>query len=466
MNAKRRANHSPLERCRGILCIILAGWVVALPASAAEEREESHVLILNGSDPYLPAYLAVDAGMRARLAASPTRRVVFFSEPLDAQRFPLETLEAEYTALLAKKYARLRIDVVVTVTQGALDFFERHGKQMWPGARVVYQGGRPKALPPGATAVVADWDIQGTIALGRRMQPDARRMAVIGGVADLDREYEQRARKVLATQADQLPVEFILGLPLPELVARVVALPADTIVVYLTQFRDRDGRPYTPREVLREISKQSAAPIYGVAESYIGFGTAAGSAESYTERGGLVAEQVLAALEGGPSRPDRVVLETPSHCVADARALRRWSLDEARLPSGCEIRFAERSFWREYFWVGLSSLIVIVGQALLIAALLAQRSRRRVAEVESRKRFSEMAHMNRRVALGEMSASIAHELNQPLGSILNNAGAAELLLKADPPRLKDVAEILHDIKRDDQRASDIIARIRKMLVKA
>ena len=74
--------------------------------------------------------------------------------------------------------------------------------------------------------------------------------------------------------------------------------------------------------------------------------------------------------------------------------------------------------------------------------------------------------MNRRVALGEMSASIAHELNQPLGAIYNNAGAAEILIKADPPKLGAVAEILGDIKRDDQRASDIIARIRKFLRKS
>ena len=73
--------------------------------------------------------------------------------------------------------------------------------------------------------------------------------------------------------------------------------------------------------------------------------------------------------------------------------------------------------------------------------------------------------MNRRVALGEMSGAIAHELNQPLGAIRNNAGAAELLLKSDPPKLEEVAEILGDIKRDDQRASDIIARIRQLLRK-
>ena len=111
-------------------------------------------------------------------------------------------------------------------------------------------------------------------------------------------------------------------------------------------------------------------------------------------------------------------------------------------------------------------MAIIVGQSLLIATMFAQRRRSRAAESESRKRLSEMAHMNRRVALGEMSASIAHELNQPLGAIYNNAGAAELLIRADPPKLGEVVEILGDIKRDDQRASDIIARIRKFLRKS
>ena len=74
--------------------------------------------------------------------------------------------------------------------------------------------------------------------------------------------------------------------------------------------------------------------------------------------------------------------------------------------------------------------------------------------------------MNRRVALGELAASIAHELNQPLGAIYNNAGAAEILINADPPRLEEVTEILDDIKHDDQRASDIIARIREFLRKS
>ncbi|HSB98530.1 MAG TPA: hypothetical protein VLE45_01365, partial [Burkholderiaceae bacterium] len=160
---------------------------------------EARVLVLNGSDPYLPAYLAIDGAMRARLADDPARRIVLFSESLDAQRFPVAALEAEHLALLAKKYSTLRVDLVVTVTQPALEFFKQHGGRLWPGARVVYQGfgGEdvgPATLPPHATGVMPPPDVRETIELARRMQPDARRIVVIAGASDLDQRYELLAR--------------------------------------------------------------------------------------------------------------------------------------------------------------------------------------------------------------------------------------------------------------------------------
>ena len=68
---------------------------------------------------------------------------------------------------------------------------------------------------------------------------------------------------MLAGRAQTAEVEFLLGLSQPELMDRVKREAADTIVLYLAQFRDRDGRPYMPREVLRAISAVSPAPIYG-----------------------------------------------------------------------------------------------------------------------------------------------------------------------------------------------------------
>jgi signal transduction histidine kinase len=79
--------------------------------------------------------------------------------------------------------------------------------------------------------------------------------------------------------------------------------------------------------------------------------------------------------------------------------------------------------------------------------------------------MSELAHMNRQATAGELSASIAHELNQPLGAILSNVETAELLLNATSPRLGEIKEILADVKRDDQRASEVIRRLRRLLTK-
>ena len=73
--------------------------------------------------------------------------------------------------------------------------------------------------------------------------------------------------------------------------------------------------------------------------------------------------------------------------------------------------------------------------------------------------------MNRTAAAGVLSASFAHELNQPLGAILSNAETAEALLSANPPDLDQLKEILADIRRDDQRAAEIINHLRGLLRK-
>jgi signal transduction histidine kinase len=448
------------------LSLILALSWAALPAYAADD--EARVLILNALDPYLPAFLAIDSAMRASLVSETGRRIVLFSEPLDAQRFAVEPLEPELLALLTKKYRALPIDVVVTVTKPAFDFYLRHGKQLWPGARLVFHGlpdpgNELPTVPPNAIGLVNRDDFGGTLDLARRLQPNARRILVISGVSPLDLELEQRARQAVPNVAGAAAVEFLTGWPLAELVDRLATEPADTIVLYLTQFRDRDGRPYLPREVLRAMSNVSAAPIYGLFETYVGAGVAAGSMEFYEDRGRLVGQLVREVVAG--KSPTPAVSRVPSRCVADARALQRWSLDEQHLPSGCEVRFADRPLWRQYLWQIALALSILVGQSLLIVALFAQRRRRRLAEAESQARLSAMTHMNRSVAMGGLAASIAHELNQPLGAIYNNAGAAQILIKADSPNMNEVAEILNDIKLDDKRASEVLERIRNMLRK-
>jgi two-component system sensor kinase FixL len=90
-------------------------------------------------------------------------------------------------------------------------------------------------------------------------------------------------------------------------------------------------------------------------------------------------------------------------------------------------------------------------------------------DISDRKQAEEanerLAHVSRLAMVGELTASIAHEINQPLGAILSNAEAASMLLDATPKNIEEIKQILADIRRDDVRASDVIRHIRTLLRK-
>jgi two-component system, LuxR family, sensor kinase FixL len=106
--------------------------------------------------------------------------------------------------------------------------------------------------------------------------------------------------------------------------------------------------------------------------------------------------------------------------------------------------------------VSLSADVVEMGNEPCFIVIIRDITDRKLVEKANR----DFAHASRVALLGELTASIAHEINQPLGAILSNAEAAELLLEAESPPLDEVRKILADIRTDDLRASEIIRHIR------
>ena len=87
----------------------------------------------------------------------------------------------------------------------------------------------------------------------------------------------------------------------------------------------------------------------------------------------------------------------------------------------------------------------------------AEQERERLRQLET-----DLAHINRVSMMGELAASIAHEVNQPLAGIVSNGSASLRWLAGDPANVEEVREALHDIVRDGKRAGDVIARIRAL----
>jgi signal transduction histidine kinase len=110
-----------------------------------------------------------------------------------------------------------------------------------------------------------------------------------------------------------------------------------------------------------------------------------------------------------------------------------------------------------------SALLVL--QAIVIIALLVQNRRHSRARADTQRQYAEITHAARLALIGEITASVAHEVTQPLSAILNNVETAELLLGQPNPNVSMVREILADIRQDDLRADNIVRRLRTLLHK-
>jgi signal transduction histidine kinase len=456
-----------VQNAVGFLLIFLHAIFLNHDFAAAEIVGRSpRVLILYPYDERLPATSIAGENARNRLIEATSGNVDLFSEFLDLSRFPEEVHIDRMARYLAEKYSDHRPDVVIALGEPSTRFIVNHGDMIAPDAKIVFGGfGRDTAsklnLPSDVVGAFSEFDIAKTLELARALQPDAKNLFIIGGSAAFDRIWLANARRDLAVAAKDYDTTYLEDLAIDEFVERSARFPADSIVLFLTILADSTGRNFLPKDAVGIVAAKARAPVYGPYDTYIGQGVVGGNAVTFESMGDAVAGLALDALAEKPITD----VEVPQTFFADARQLKRWGLTESALPAGTVLNFKQPNTWEEY-WPMISGIFAVVAlQGVIISGLLIERRRRFAAEGESRLRLLELVHMNQSATAGALSASIAHELNQPLGAIRSNAEAAEAILNGKNPDLNLIQQILADIRDDDQRAGDIILRLRGMLKK-
>ena len=121
---------------------------------------------------------------------------------------------------------------------------------------------------------------------------------------------------------------------------------------------------------------------------------------------------------------------------------------------------------RHHSYLLLSTTLPDIAQNRFVLLYVEDITKRRYAQQEAQRHRDELALMSRRARLGELTASITHELKQPLAAILSNAQAALRFLSSDAPDLNEVHDTLQDIVRDDKRAGEVIKRLHVPLKKS
>ena len=437
-------------------------------AAGSTVARTQRILVVQGIDPWLPGVVAQEQAMRHVLSQARGTTIEVLTELVESHYFPRTDLEPALLALLGEKYRDVAIDLIVAVGKPGLDFAARHRAQLWGDAPIVFVGVAPehlrdRALPARTTGVQAAIDAAPTLALARRLQPDARRVVVVGGVAPTDQLRVQRA--VDAARQQGLAVIRLDDLSLPDTLKHLATIPRDSIVFAASMLRDGSGNAHVPSKIVEQLSAAAAAPVYASASSFFGHGVVGGVFNDFAEDGRRVGALALGVL-GGNVRPDAPVLEARNAgCSIDGRELHRWDLSHAAVPDECDLQFESHGLLERHRPAFFMGLAVIAFQGVLIALLLAQRRRARAAALETQRMRGELAHAARLATVGELMAAISHELNQPLGAVQSNADAAEMLLDSPEPRLDRVRQVLHDIRAANLRASEVVQRLRALLLK-
>ena len=359
-------------------------------------------------------------------------------------------------------------DLIMTVAGPAAVFARKYRQQLFPATPLLfaamdqrYLRGVPLGENESAVAVANDFPRLIDDIL--RILPETRQIFMVTGSGAASRFMRPELETGFARFHDRVNFVWSDRLSFPEILQAVARLPAHSAIVYETFGTDAQGRSYTADQVIAGLHDRATAPLFAAQSPYLGHGIVGGSAMDIDGLARRTADVASRILDGEPPNSLRVPPQMAALPMFDWRELKRWGIPESRLPPGSVVKYRGPTLWEEHKVTVLTAVGALVLQSFLIVLLLYERRARQRAEIESRRSLALAADANRRETISTLTASMGHELGQPLTAIAHNAQALQLMVTADRPVPVATAEILADINAEAVLATRIIERHRAML---
>lgn len=455
--------------------LMIAASVLPRSASAAEpgattRSEPKRVLVLHSFGREFRPWSEYARSIKAELERQSPWPLDIQEHTLLTARFNNSGPEAPFVEYLRSLYLGSPPDLVLSIGAPAARFVQRYRGQLFldtPTVLTVVEQRLVNRLDLTDNDVVVSVRNDFMAAFENILQvlPDTKTVAMVIGASQLEKFWIDEVQRELKPLEGRISLVWYSDLAFEDILKRASTLPPHTVLFWGLMSVDAGGIVHEGDIALRRLHEVANVPIFSYQEPFFG-GTTVGGPMQLTAETSLKTVDAAMRIFGGEKpasiKYEPIVFGPPRY---DWRELRRWGISESNLPPGSEVLFREPSIWERFRWQMALIMSVFLLQAGLISVLLHERRRRQGAEVELRQRLAELAHANRYSAVGELTTSIAHELNQPLGAILTNAETAELMLKGASPDIDEIRLILADIRRDDQRASEVIRRLRSVLKK-
>ena len=378
--------------------------------------------------------------------------------------------EGPFVDYLRALFAKRPLDLIVSIGAPAANFVQRHRQRLFAGTPMVLMAVDERRvqysnLTANDTAVAVRINYLSVFENILQVLPDTKDVVVVVGTSPIEKFWKEAIAKEVEPLANRIKLSWTDELSFESLLKQASTLPPHTAIFWELMIVDAVGVVHEGDVPLTRLHAVANAPIFSYDESFFGSAIVGGPlllvADS-SRQTAAVAVRILGGEKPGEIKTPPVQFAGP---VFDWREMRRWGISESRLPAGSEIRFRPATAWEQYRWQVLIIAAVILTQTLLIMGLLYEHQRRRRAEVQSMQRMTELAHLNRVATAGELSASIAHEVKQPLAAVVAQSSAALRWLAHATPDLDEARAALKKITFAGNRASEIVDNLRSMFRK-
>ena len=382
----------------GLVMLVLCLLVTSLQAEA-DAPQRKRVLFISS---YTMAFPTVPAQLQGIQEALPPERFVLDAEFMDANRFPDTENQQLFAARLKYKLQSLPpYDAVLIGDDAALVFALEHRAELFPRVPISFLGINNPSLAlrageePGITGIIEQYDYAQNIALIQRLFPKTKQ--VVGVVDDLitgKGDQQQFAR--LAEEFPSLEFRLIqtMDYSTEALAEELAAVPKDSVLIYITLFRDGSGRTYTIEDGGRFIVAHAAVPVFRMSQGELGYGILGGIMISYEEMGRQAAELAEKLMEGTPSSALPVLETSPTYGFFDRTVMDRFGLKKQDLPAGSRVLHDPPGLYEQYqgFFAPVLTAAVLLAALAIMALLDSLRHRKLLSRLrESEKLLTEAA---------------------------------------------------------------------------
>ena len=438
--------------------------------TAIAAAQPKRILLMHSFGPTFGPWNAISGRLREELRQQSPYPVDLYEASLQGERFAEAPDQGPFLDYLRGLFEGRDLDLMVAMGAPAARFMLRYRTNLFPSKPLLIAGADERTFANGELSandatvpVTIDPSLQVDDIL--RLLPETTDIAVAIGDSPLERFWLTEVQRSFQRFGTRARFHWLNKLSADDMVKHVLALPPRSAIYYATVRVDAIGEPQEEDRVLLRLLQAGRSPVFTYIDTDFGRGIVGGPMLSSREIAQRTATAVVRMLGGETPATIKTASIGASAPKYDWRELRRWKITEASLPPGSVVQFRQPTMWETYRWQILLLSAAILVQAAMIMVLLYEHRRRRVAEVTARTSMSELMQMNRIATAGELSASIAHEVNQPLTGISARASAAVRWLAKDPPDIEKVSNMLREIVAASDRAADVVSSVRAMFKK-